>query len=220
MPVLPAAVRRVRRPLVVVTAALVALGLLLTLVSVGLGLRIDHRVGQAVQCRLPAGVTVTDVDVHGNPLLVAATRESDGVDLALAAELDAVERLLGRSAPPGRPTPQLSTTDGLLGLSLPRLDRGVTVVLQPSVADGALRLSPDSVRWGDQIFAPSLVAGLAGGVPGGLPVELPVELPVRDLPDGVRLVDVRVGDGVLDVELAVAGSAASRLAADSPARCS
>jgi hypothetical protein len=212
------AVRRPARPrgrvvALVTLAVVLSLALLASVGGVLLDQRLDRRVSEAVACRLPDGVTLTDADVRGNPYRVALTRETDGIDLDVAVGTEALEGLLGR-ARPGLGDPQLSISEGLLGVTVSRADVPATLVLEPTVTADGVRLRPESVRVGDRIFAPTLFEGLLDGwgdrppAPGGA------------LPDGVRITDVEVGEDSLDVELAVPARTAERLAADPRAACS
>jgi hypothetical protein len=224
MPDQPAPTRRTRRPLVVAVSGLATLVMLVVVASVWVGHRLDVRVTEGIDCRLPDGVHVTDVDVHGNALVALATRDVDGIDVSVEASAASLEAIVARVAPPALPEPTLTISNGVLGLGIDGAGVPATLVLEPSFSDGTLRLTPDSVEIGDRSFSPEFFAGALGDLPlperaegGDRPDPLgPRDLPLRALPEGAEVTDVHVGADSLEVDVAVSADAASRFLEDPP----
>lgn len=180
---------------------MVALASLLVL-AVGVGLagafvghRMEQRVVTAVECRLPAGAEVTDVDVDARPLVTLVTQEVGEVRLTVTLDEGALAAAAAeQGAARDGPAPELALAGGTLTASLPDVGVPAEVVLAPSLHDGDVRLTPVSVRVGNRSFDPSLISGALGARAGSGAADplAPRDLTVPDLPDGVELVAISV----------------------------
>lgn len=132
----------------------------------------ERRIADRVRCHLPEGVAVGEVDISGWAPYVLATRSLDGhVDLTFEADASAVRALLSERA-------DVSLRDGLVTVGSTVRGADVEVVVRPVVADGAVRLEPESVQVGSRTFGAGLLGGLpdlAGAGVGTVPLPAPLD---------------------------------------------
>jgi hypothetical protein len=207
----PSPRRRLRRPLTIAVATLGGLALVLTLASMFVGQRMDQRVADEVGCRLPLGAEVAEVDIDARPLVALATHEVGAVRLTIEADAATVQAMLAdrpanSDLPAGLAGADVAIVDGSFRVSFDGAGVPASLVLEPSLLDGTIRLTPESVLVGNRSFAPEL---LAGALPGGGEALAPHDLPGPDLPDGAELVSVGIDEDRLEIGVEIAGAEAS-----------
>lgn len=209
--------RRIPRWLVASLTGSLTIAVLVGVGALVVGHRIDQRVTAAVACRLPDGVEVAGIDSDSPALVALFTGDVGEVRLTVAADNDVVASMAADQTGAGvDPSPRIELSDGHVEASVSRSGIASTVVLQPSVQDGDILLTPSDVRIGNRSFAPELIADSLAAVAGsGLSDALePRVVPGPDLLDGAWLASVAVVDDRLELELMVSADAASRVSAD------
>jgi hypothetical protein len=167
--------------------ALTVTALVVAVLAVGLGVRhrVEHRVADSVDCALPEGAEVSDVDLDG-----------DSATVTVSADEDVLQAVVDERPGPG-PAPRMRIADGVLRADLDAGPASAAVELATSVEDGEVRLTPERVRVGSRTFDPGLLRRTPASAGFGRQLVVPLDLPAGEVAS-VDVVDDRL---VLDLEL-------------------